>query len=64
MIYGRIFSLGLIVFGVMDATISIFSAVGGTLTPLKVRTIGVLVNVVLDPVLIFGLDHFSVDGCS
>ncbi|MEM0362043.1 MAG: MATE family efflux transporter [Sulfolobales archaeon] len=63
-IYGRIFSLGLIVFGVMDATISILSAVGGTLTPLKVRTIGVLVNVVLDPVLIFGLDHFSVDGCS
>lgn len=54
-IYGRIFSLGMVIFGVMDATVSIFSAVGDTLTPLKVRTAGVLINVVLDPILIFGL---------
>ncbi|MDW7970146.1 MAG: MATE family efflux transporter [Sulfolobales archaeon] len=54
-IYGRIFSLGMVIFGVMDATVSIFSAVGDTLTPLKVRTAGVLINVALDPILIFGL---------
>lgn len=61
-VYGRIFSLGLVVFGVMDATVSIFSAVGDVLTPLKVRTIGVLVNVALDPVLIFGLSPIPALG--
>lgn len=53
--YGRIFALGFVIFGLMDATVSIFSAVGDTMTPMKIRVFGVLLNVVLDPVLIFGL---------
>lgn len=53
--YGRIFTLGFTVFGLMDATASIFSAAGDTLTPMKIRLLGVLLNVVLDPVLIFGV---------
>ncbi|MEM0296788.1 MAG: MATE family efflux transporter [Zestosphaera sp.] len=53
--YGRIFTLGLTVFGLMDATVSIFSAAGDTLTPMKIRLFGVLLNVILDPVLIFGV---------
>ncbi|MEM2445006.1 MAG: MATE family efflux transporter [Sulfolobales archaeon] len=61
-IYGRIFALGLVIFGVMDATVSIFSAVGDTLTPLKIRTIGVLLNVVLDPILIFGFNPIPALG--
>ena len=52
--YGRYFSLGFTVFGLMDATASIFSAAGDTVTPMKIRVVGVLLNVVLDPVLIFG----------
>lgn len=53
--YGRYFSLGFTVFGLMDATVSIFSAAGDTVTPMKIRVVGVLLNVVLDPILIFGL---------
>ncbi|MEM0086359.1 MAG: MATE family efflux transporter, partial [Zestosphaera sp.] len=53
--YGRYFSLGFTIFGLMDATVSIFSAAGDTVTPMKIRVAGVLLNVVLDPVLIFGL---------
>ncbi|MEM4697546.1 MAG: MATE family efflux transporter, partial [Zestosphaera sp.] len=53
--YGRYFSLGFTIFGLMDATVSIFSAAGDTVTPMKIRVAGVLLNVVLDPILIFGL---------
>ncbi len=52
--YGRYFSLGFTIFGLMNATVSIFSAAGDTMTPMKIRVVGVLLNVVLDPVLIFG----------
>lgn len=53
--YGRYFSLGFTIFGLMNATVSIFSAAGDTVTPMKIRVVGVLLNVVLDPILIFGL---------
>ena len=53
--YGRYFSLGFTIFGLMDSTISVFSAAGDTVTPMKIRVVGVLINVVLDPVFIFGL---------
>ncbi len=54
-VYGRIFSAGFMVFGLMDASVSIFSAAGDTVTPMKVRALGVLMNVVLDPIFIFGV---------
>lgn len=39
----------------MESTILIFSAVGDTVTPMKVTMLGAFMNIVLDPIFIFGL---------
>ncbi|MEM4914836.1 MAG: MATE family efflux transporter, partial [Thermosphaera sp.] len=57
-IYGRIFSLGFPIFGLMDTTLSIYSAAGDTFTPMRVRLVGVFLNIILDPIFIFGLFGF------
>ncbi len=65
--YGRIFALGFITYGLMDSAILIFSATGDTVTPMKVTVVGVLMNVVLDPILIFGLGplpHLGIAGAA
>lgn len=61
-IYGRIFALGFPIFGLMDSVLSIYSAAGDTLTIMKIRLIGVSINIVLDPIMIFGLFGFPALG--
>ncbi|WP_448579517.1 MATE family efflux transporter [Thermosphaera sp.] len=60
--YGRIFALGFAVFGLMESVLSIYSAAGDTLTIMKIRLIGVSLNIVLDPIMIFGLLGFPALG--
>jgi len=52
--YGRIFSLGFTVFAILNSTLSIYSAAGDTWTPFKIRLVGVVLNIILDPLFIFG----------
>jgi putative MATE family efflux protein len=61
-IYGRIFALGFAIFGLMESALSIYSAVGDTFTVMKIRLIGVSINIVLDPIMIFGLFGFPALG--
>ncbi|MDO4438201.1 MAG: MATE family efflux transporter [Eubacteriales bacterium] len=50
---------GLVIFQVLDQVIgSIFNAMGNTVITFKVTTIGLLINLVLDPMLIFGIGPF------
>ncbi len=50
---------GLVIFQFLDQIIgSIFNAMGNTVTTFKVTTIGLLINLVLDPLLIFGIGPF------
>ncbi|MEM4749007.1 MAG: MATE family efflux transporter, partial [Thermosphaera sp.] len=39
-------------------TLSIYSAAGDTFTPMRVRLVGVFLNIILDPIFIFGLFGF------
>jgi len=52
--YGRIFSLGFTVFAILNSALSIYSAAGDTWTPFKIRLVGVVLNIILDPLFIFG----------
>jgi putative MATE family efflux protein len=61
-IYGRIFALGFAIFGLMESVLSIYSAAGDTFTVMKIRLIGVSINIVLDPIMIFGLFGFPALG--
>ncbi|MEL9908177.1 MAG: MATE family efflux transporter [Desulfurococcus sp.] len=54
-VYGSIFALGFPIFGLMDSALSIYSATGDTITPMKIRSLGVFLNMVLDPIFIFGM---------
>lgn len=54
---------GGIVFSYMNAVLTgLFTASGDSRTPLKANAAGLVVNMVLDPVLIFGLGFFPVMG--
>ena len=53
-LYLRIISIGLI-FGFLNQTITgIVTATGNSKTPFLINTVGLIVNIILDPVLIFG----------
>lgn len=50
---------GLVIFQFLDQIIgSIFNAMGNTVTTFKVTTIGLFINLILDPILIFGIGPF------
>jgi|Deesub1362A_J573_1020465.scaffolds.fasta_scaffold00099_110 putative MATE family efflux protein len=57
-VYVRFLSLGIPFIAVYESFSAIFSATGDTITPLKMRALGVLLNIVLDPLLIFGYFSF------
>ena len=47
---------GLVVFSFLDQVLGgILAAMGNTVTTFRVTTIGLLINLILDPVLIFGV---------
>jgi putative MATE family efflux protein len=53
--YIQIFFLTAAVFGAMETIFAIFRACGDTRTPMQVGVMNVVLNMILDPVLIFGL---------
>ncbi len=56
--YARILALGIPFIAIYESFSAIYVASGDSITPLKMRSAGVLINVVLDPVLIFGYFGF------
>lgn len=56
--YARISFLAAIFFAVGEAAYAVFRSLGNTRTPLVVSSIAVLLNIVLDPLLIFGFGPF------
>ncbi len=65
--YLRIFFISGVLFFMADTTYAIFRASGDTRTPTKVGVLVVIINLVLDPLLIFGLGPipaFGVAGAS
>lgn len=52
--YLRIFFIGVVFFFINDSISAIFRAVGDTRAPLHATTAAVIINIVLDPILIFG----------
>jgi putative MATE family efflux protein len=56
--YAKIFSLGILFIGLYQGSASIYSAAGDTITPLKLRALGVGLNIILDPLLIMGYFGF------
>ena len=62
--YLRIIFLGAPLFFLIDILSGVFRASGDTKTPLKVALIAVSFNILLDPVLIFGLGPFPKMGAS
>ncbi|MFH1701533.1 MAG: MATE family efflux transporter [Candidatus Zixiibacteriota bacterium] len=52
--YLRIFFIGVLFFFINDSISAIFRAIGDTRAPLYATTTAVLINIVLDPILIFG----------
>ena len=53
--YLVIISLGMLSFTINPIFTAIFNGVGDSTTPFKINVIGLVVNIVLDPILIFGL---------
>ncbi|MCB2201847.1 MATE family efflux transporter [bacterium] len=62
--YLRIFFLTTLVFALVETHYAIFRASGDTRTPMKVAVVAIVLNMVLDPVLIFGLGPFPRLGVS
>lgn len=65
--YAKILALGIPFIAIYESFSAIFVASGDSITPLKVRSMGVLINVVLDPILIFGyfgIDSYGVAGAA
>ncbi|WP_457591476.1 MATE family efflux transporter [Geoglobus sp.] len=65
--YARILALGIPLIAIYESISAIYTAAGDTITPLKIRSVGVVINVILDPILIFGylnLPSFGVVGAA
>ncbi len=60
--YLVIVSAGMVFFFLPPVYTAIFNGYGDSHTPFKINLIGLLVNIVLDPVLIFGIGPFPVMG--
>lgn len=56
--YLRIFFLTTVMFALVETQYAIFRASGDTRTPMKVGVIAILLNMILDPLLIFGIGPF------
>lgn len=53
--YLLIVSLGMVFFAVNPIFTAIFNGVGDSTSPFKVNAVGLVLNIILDPILIFGL---------
>lgn len=53
--YLSIISIGIIFFFINPVFSAIFNGSGNSLTPFKVNTIGLIANMILDPIMIFGV---------
>jgi putative MATE family efflux protein len=62
MSYLFIVSLGMVFFFLPPVLTSIFNGHGDSRTPFKINTIGLLVNIILDPLLILGVGPFPQMG--
>lgn len=60
--YLIIIACGMIFYFINPVFTSIFIGLGNSKTPFKINAIGLIVNIVLDPVMIFGLGPFPVLG--
>lgn len=56
--YLVIVGLGMIFFFINPVFTSIFLGLGNSKSPFKINTIGLVVNIILDPILIFGIGPF------
>lgn len=56
--YLAIVSLGMVFFSLNPIFTGIFTGAGDSSTPFKINAIGLVINIVLDPILIFGLGPF------
>lgn len=62
--YLLIIALGFLFFATNPIFTAIFNGSGDSTTPFRINTIGLVVNIILDPVLIFGLGPFPALGVS
>lgn len=65
--YISVIAFGIPVFGVLESILAVYMATGSPLTPLILRTIGVSLNIGLDPVFIygwFGLPEMGIAGAA
>ena len=53
--YISVFSAGIPVFGLLESTLGVYMASGTPLVPLFLRSLGTVLNIVLDPLFIFGM---------
>lgn len=56
--YLGIVSLGMVFYTVNPVFTSIFNGAGDSTTPFKVNAVGLILNIILDPILIFGVGPF------
>ncbi len=57
--YLKIISVGLLFQFFNPVFSSIFNAMGNSVTPFKINTVGLALNIILDPILIFGIGPFK-----
>ncbi len=62
--YAKILALGIPFIAIYESFSAIYVASGDSITPLKMRSVGVIINVILDPILIFGYLGFPAYGVS
>ena len=64
MIYLRIVACGMMFFFINPVFSAIYNGMGDSKTPFKVNSIGLVLNIILDPILIFGLGPFPKLGAA
>ena len=60
--YLLIISLGLVFFATNPIFTAIFNGAGDSTTPFRINAVGLIVNIILDPILIFGIGPFPYLG--
>ncbi|NMB02794.1 MAG: MATE family efflux transporter [Firmicutes bacterium] len=56
--YLAIIALGMVFFSINPVFTGIFNGAGDSTTPFRINTLGLVVNIILDPILIYGLGPF------